>query len=202
MRQNADDWIANRIALEVNKTLQNLGINEFGDEGKIKRRMYHYPDCQDAYINLFCFMNFPRCDPETNETLPLCRSLCENFFVNCGYEQNLWRCGKTKWFNGYFPEPPSAFPGLPENTSYLRDYFPGQPWRKNKFTRKGFLTVELPICTPGIYGAAPRRLDLGLGLGPGVIRWSEDGFGWGLGWWVHVLWSVGVAAVMAVVGGP
>ena len=42
-----------------------LGVNEYGDVGKIKRRMYHYPNCQDAYINLFCYMNFPRCDPST-----------------------------------------------------------------------------------------------------------------------------------------
>jgi hypothetical protein len=87
--------------------------------------MFHYPNCQDAFINLFCYMNFPRCDPETNESLPLCRSLCENFFITCGYEQNLWRCGKTKWFNGYFPEPPTTDPGS-GNLTYLRDYFPGQ----------------------------------------------------------------------------
>ena len=92
---------------------------------QIKRRMYHYPNCQDAFINLFCYMNFPRCDPQTNESLPLCRSLCENFFITCGYEQNLWRCGKTKWFNGYFPEPPSVDPAS-GNLTYLRDYFPGQ----------------------------------------------------------------------------
>ena len=118
VRENADNWIAYRIKLELNKTLQSLGkmmlvldddhdggdiliffehiiylcplfpfvpsytpshtinppfihwshtvgINEYGDVGKIKRRMYHYPNCQDAYINLFCYMNFPRCDPST-----------------------------------------------------------------------------------------------------------------------------------------
>jgi len=34
----------------------------------------------------------------------MCRSSCENFFRVCGYEKDLWRCGPSKFFNGYFPE--------------------------------------------------------------------------------------------------
>ena len=36
------------------------------------------------------------------------------------------------------------------NLTYLRDYFPGQPFRKNKFNKAG---LELPICTPAIDGS-------------------------------------------------
>ena len=148
--------VDSRINIELNKTLKDLGVNEYGDSGLIKRRMYKKTDCQDAFINLMCWMNFPRCDLSTNETLPMCRSACENFFITCGYEDKLWRCGKSKWFNGYFPEYPRMQNG---ELVYLRDYFPGQPWRKNKYKKneKDNILEELPICTPAITGASTKQ---------------------------------------------
>jgi hypothetical protein len=79
----------------------------------------------------------------------MCRSACENFFISCGYEKALWRCGKSRWFNGYEPESPiSQSDG---NVTYLREYFPGQPFRENKFTTAGH---ERSVCTPAVDGSA------------------------------------------------
>ena len=128
-----------------------MNVNEYGDPGHIKVRFYKSKDCQDAFTNFMCWINFPRCDPETGETLPTCRSACENFFITCGYESKLWRCGKTKYFNGYFPESPSASSDGTSSYTYLREYFPGQPFRKNKFVKK--TGQEEPICTPAVKGS-------------------------------------------------
>lgn len=119
--------------------------------GKVRRRFYKKPDCQEAFRKLFCWLNFPRCDSRTDLTLPTCKSACENFFKSCGYEKGLWRCGQSKFFNGYEAESPTMVDG---NATYLRDYFPGQPFRKNKFSPGGH---QYAICTPAIDGSARRR---------------------------------------------
>ncbi len=154
---NKDKWIYEsyltftryRIKLETNVTLRRQGINEYGDTGKIRRRFSKRPDCMNAYKNLFCWMNFPRCDPVRDLTLPTCRSACENFFKSCVYERGLWRCGRSKYFNGYEPETPII--GLDGNATYLRDYCPGQPFRQNIYTPAG---SEHIICTPALVGGA------------------------------------------------
>lgn len=143
--------IAQRMALERDSTLKSKRQNEYGDAGTIKRRFYKRPDCQNAFKNLFCWINFPRCDPTRDLSLPTCKSPCENFFKACGYQKDLWRCGPSKYFNGYAPESPSYVNG---NATYLRDYFPGQPFRKNKFTNGGH---QYAICTPAIDGSASRN---------------------------------------------
>lgn len=125
-------------------------MNEYGDKGKIRRRFYKKPDCRNAFKNYMCWLNFPRCDPLRDLTLPTCRSCCENFFISCGYERGLWRCGKTKYFNGYEPETPTI--GDDGNATYLREYFPGQPFRENKYSAKG--GSELIVCTPAVDGSA------------------------------------------------
>lgn len=146
--------VTERVALEQNVSLRKANRNEYGDVGKIRRRFNKRPDCKNAYKNLFCWINFPRCDKERDLTLPTCRSACENFFKSCGYERGLWRCGKSKFFNGYEPEQPKV-DQISGDVQYLRDYFPGQPFRENKYTTGG---SELPICTPAITGAAASGL--------------------------------------------
>lgn len=104
-------------------------------------------------------LNFPRCDYKSDLTYPTCRSACENFFISCGYERGLWRCGKSKYFNGDRPEKPDKVKG---EVTYYREYFPGQPFRENKFHTGGH---EKAICTPAIDGGAspgPRQIALGL----------------------------------------
>ncbi|CEM00661.1 unnamed protein product [Vitrella brassicaformis CCMP3155] len=39
-------------------------------------------DCQNAYKNFLCWFNFPRCSAN-NESLPLCRPSCTNYFEAC-----------------------------------------------------------------------------------------------------------------------
>lgn len=154
---NKDIWIGDtynafvdyRISLETNNTLKRRHQNEYGDSGLIKTRFHKNLDCQNAFKNFFCYINFPRCDPARDLTLPTCRSVCENFFKSCGYAKDLWRCGRSKYFNGYAPESPIV--DISGNVSYLRDYFPGQPFRKNEFNKAGH---TIAICTPSILGSA------------------------------------------------
>ena len=152
---NALGQLALRMQLERNKTLFNLNVNEYGDSGHIKTRFYKSKDCQDAFTNYMCWINFPRCNPESGQTLPTCRSACENFFITCGYESKLWRCGKTKYFNGYFPESQKTSTSLNSSYTYYREYFPGQPFRKNKKVKK--TGDEEPICTPAIRGSGGKN---------------------------------------------
>jgi hypothetical protein len=86
-----------------NKQFENKGEDEYGIKGGIEPRFHRNADCRNAYKNYFCWINFPRCDKQ-EQSLMTCRSSCENFFRVCGYEQDLWRCGHTKLFNGYEPE--------------------------------------------------------------------------------------------------
>ena len=164
IQRSVTNLIATRMGYEKNLTMKALNMNEFGDIGHTRKR-FIYPngqprlDCQLAFKNYFCWINFPRCDVNQDMTLPTCRSACENFFRTCNYEHGLWRCYKSKWFNGAEPDP--GYTGLYgdhsgpyTNTTYLREYFPGQPFRKNKYTKMG---MEQPICTPAILGAAPGR---------------------------------------------
>lgn len=144
-------FVEERIRIEGNKAMKQAGINEFGERKHIKHRFRNHRDCATSYKNLFCWFNFPRCDPETGLTLPMCESACHNFFKACSYKADLKRCGKTEWFNGIEPESPSGI-DADGNPEYLRDYFPGQPWVTNKYSQGG---KELAVCTPAITGAAP-----------------------------------------------
>lgn len=160
----SDQHIKYRIRMERNSTLKAKGENEYGEKGRNRRRFYKRPDCRRAYKNYFCWTNFPRCDIKRDLTLPMCRSACENYFISCGFGKDIWRCGKTKYFNGYEPEAPIV--GIGGNISYLRDYFPGQPFRENKYNLAG---EELPICTPAITGAAAAGVAPEMGAGIAVV---------------------------------
>ena len=151
MNTQTEAFFIYRIGLETNKTLAKAGTNEYGDPGRIRKRFYKKPECRLAFRNYMCWANFPRCDPTRDLTLPMCRSACENFFISCGYERGLWRCGKSEYFDGYEPEIPTV--DANGNVSYLRDYFPGQPFRQNKYTQGG---NEITICTPAVDGSASR----------------------------------------------
>ena len=125
--------------------MQRLNQDINGHIGQIVKRFDHNYPCRHSYKNYFCYINFPRCDPIKDLSFPTCRSACENFVKACQYSKDLKRCGKSKYFNGYFAEKPGS------DGSYLREYFPGQPFRRNKYT---LTKDEIPICTPAIVGAA------------------------------------------------
>jgi hypothetical protein len=61
----------------------------------------------------------------------------------------MFRCGPSEFMNGYEAEEPNAKTG-----QFLRDFFPGQPFRANKFDRKN---NPITVCTPSIKNAAGRR---------------------------------------------
>jgi len=146
VEKSCRDWTGYRRTAETNPDYRVAGTNEFGQKGKMIKRFWHNKDCQDAYQAYFCYINFPRCDNDLQQSLPTCRSACENYFKSCMYSPDLWRCYNSKYFNGPGPETPGP------NKTYLRDFFPGQPFRKNKFTTAG---VPVPECTPAILGSAP-----------------------------------------------
>lgn len=105
-------------------------------------------ECSRAYKNFFCYANFPRCDEFLN-SLPLCVSVCENYFYNCGYSQEMYRCGPSVWANGYEPEKPTFDEdGKP---TFLRSFMPGQPFIKNLFNDDG---DPLAVCTPSLISPA------------------------------------------------
>lgn len=141
--------VGERLVLERNRSLRAKGINEWGDNIVIIQRFNRHPECRKAFKNYWCWLNFPRCDVGRDITLATCTSACENYFISCGFDKSIWRCGDSKFFNGYSPEMPTLdFFGEPV---YLRDYFPGQPFRKNLFNKAG---LEIPICTPALDGSA------------------------------------------------
>jgi len=154
--QKATEHIYRQLGFESNKTMKNLNRDIYGHRGHVRKRFTKKLDCQAAFKAMFCYINFPRCIPGEDISLPTCKSACENFFRTCNYEYGLWRCGPSKWFNGNEPELPAYNPDpeggtIPANLTYLREYMPGQPFRKNKYTLAG---VEVPICTPAILGSA------------------------------------------------
>lgn len=141
--------LGERLLLERNRSLRAKGINEYGDNVIVRTRFNRHPECRKAFKMYWCWLNFPRCNVPRDITLATCTSACENYFISCGFDKSIWRCGSSKFFNGYSPESPTfdAF-GDPH---YLRDYFPGQPFRKNAFNKEG---LNRAICTPAIDGAA------------------------------------------------
>ena len=54
------NWTKHRKRVEMNKTLEKAGINEYGDSGKVIKRFSKLPDCENSYYNYFCWINFPR----------------------------------------------------------------------------------------------------------------------------------------------
>ena len=65
------------------------------------------------------------------------------------YDKAMWRCGPTQYMNGYKAETPNSATG-----TYLRDFFPSQPFRANKFNSKNQPVV---VCTPSVKNAATGR---------------------------------------------
>ena len=141
------------------------GINEFGEEADVVARFTDNPDCENAFKNFMCWLNFPRCDEE-DRSLILCRSVCENFFQACKvrkgcalqrssdvpdvaamlvpaqYSSDMYRCGAPEYYGGEEPEGDDILDkdGQP---IYLRAQFIGQPFRWVGFAT--VLTVVLRL---------------------------------------------------------
>jgi len=184
--RNKDTWVAQqfksivstRIGYETSEALQDAGVTETGEPGEVTVRFFENPDCENAYRNFFCWLNFPRCDDEDN-SLILCRSVCENFFDACEYDSELWRCGDPIFYGGAEAEVDDVLDddGLP---IYWRTMLPGQPFRDNEVDEEDNPIV---VCTPSIKNAAPAAVHArGGGLARLVRAVSGGGAGGGVGW--------------------
>jgi hypothetical protein len=170
--------VDSRTAIEMNETLEDLGMNELGEEdgSPIENRFFDQQgkdDCIKQFKRLFCYMNFPRCDNE-DRSLLLCRSVCENLHIACGYTQDLFRCADPSLYYGAEPEEPEETTAQ-GNPVYWRAPYPGGPFRTNRFEGDDDTVTGTPIvvCTPSIAGGAegggPRRLLAALAIAGNVL---------------------------------
>ncbi|KAF0708158.1 hypothetical protein AaE_013330 [Aphanomyces astaci] len=152
--------VVQRQLYEADVAMQSAGVDEWGGLGEIVPRYTENKDCQDAFRNYMCWLNFPRCD-DAGRSLVLCRSVCENFFKACMQPKDLWRCGQPQYVDGYTAEI-STIANMAGVLQYYRAPFPGSPFRDNAFTADKL--EALAVCTPSLLNAASR-----LGLMPVLI---------------------------------
>eukprot|EP00903_Cladosiphon_okamuranus_P016076 g14840.t1 len=174
VEQHYNAVLNERLVIEGDKDLQKQGIDEYGNKGSPVPRFTDNKDCQKAFKAYMCYINFPRCDEDGN-SLVTCRSACENLMVACQNQKDMWRCGDSQYFNGYGAEEPEIDSN--GDPVYLRDYFPGQPFRDLEWASGRQPKI---VCTPSIKGAAApslqpwgRRLNNKIAAGFGV----RTGFG-------------------------
>jgi hypothetical protein len=151
-----DAWVAGvfasvrsrRMLIESGGMPADLQLWEGGD-GLTVKRFTGNNDCQNAYLNFLCWMNFPRCDDQ-QRSMMLCRSVCVNFFRACKYPTAMVRCFDPAFYGGAEIEvsiqidPVSGLPIL------NRAPFPGLPFRDNVLVGGR----DQPVCTPAITGGA------------------------------------------------
>ncbi|GAB9472995.1 hypothetical protein Gpo141_00010159 [Globisporangium polare] len=138
-----------RKMYETNKTFLDKNTDEWGGSREIVPRFVENPDCENAYRNYFCWMNFPRCDAE-GRSLLLCRSVCENYMKACQLSQDLWRCGDPQYVNGRKPE--TSVTWINNSLVYYRAPFPGSPFRDNAVDAN--TNKPIVVCTPSLENAA------------------------------------------------
>ena len=128
--RNKDRWVEQTVASTIQSRI------DLDKHDPFKNR-----DCQEAYAKFTCWLNFPRCHDESDESLPMCQSACENLFRVCNIASDMWRCDADV---------------VDGNDEYdIRAFFPGQPFTQNEYYPKS--NEPLPVCTPSIKGAAVPR---------------------------------------------
>lgn len=98
VEQMFNKLLIQRKIYETNTSMADDDTDEWGGRRSITPRFTDNPDCENAFRNYFCWLNFPRCDAG-GRSLLLCRSVCENFMTACQYSSDLWRCGDPKYVN-------------------------------------------------------------------------------------------------------
>ncbi|KAF1324721.1 hypothetical protein FI667_g9531, partial [Globisporangium splendens] len=134
-----------RKMYETNTTFLDKNTDEWGGKKEIVPRFVDNPDCENAYRNYFCWMNFPRCDAE-GRSLLLCRSVCENYMKACQLSKDLWRCGDPKYVNGREAE--TSVTWINNALVYYRAPFPGSPFKDNAVDSD--TDKPLVVCTPSL----------------------------------------------------
>ena len=170
------DIILERIQHEMNKTLDEMEVNELGEEGLMAKRFWNLnpedprgvkftakkggsplTDCEASFKQFMCYINFPRCDTE-GRSLILCRSVCENYMNACGYQKDLWRCGDPRFLGAADPEVPEQDDASGEYTITWRAPFPGAPFKDNEFDRSDpDNPVPIVVCTPSVLNVGLQR---------------------------------------------
>ena len=178
--QNKDAWIEDmfkritneRKALEMNYTMMDLGVDEYGQEGEVIQRFWNgdeidpdgikyrarnggseVTECEKSFKHYMCYINFPRCDAEKN-SLIMCRSICENLMSACNIPQWLHRCGDAKYMYDSFPETPTQNPETLDFDQYYRAPFPGAPFRDYEEEWVDGEYRAVPKCTPSVIGSS------------------------------------------------
>ena len=97
------------------------------DQADCAKKGGQLTDCELAFRNYFCYLNFPRCDDE-NKSLPMCQSACINLMKACKYGYEMMRCGPSEFHNDYFgqAETPALDSEQGTYSVFYRDFFPGQ----------------------------------------------------------------------------
>mmetsp|Transcript_4478 Transcript_4478/g.6830 ORF Transcript_4478/g.6830 Transcript_4478/m.6830 type:complete len:192 (+) Transcript_4478:1687-2262(+) len=113
----------------------------FDRSESVKGYFYKNDDCRDALERYFCWLNFPRCDENTGESLPMCESVCKNYFRVCGYDHSLNQCSPSRTISDS-----NSRSSLEETEADPYFYFPGQPFVKNDDKNL--------VCTPSIKGSS------------------------------------------------
>jgi hypothetical protein len=127
-----DAWIARAVTSAIQSR-----IDIEMQQGSKHHRYFQNDDCQEAYARYTCWMNFPRCSDDFNESLPLCQSACENMFRVCGFASDIWRCQAVV---------------VDGDEKYdAKAFFPGQPFARNSDSE------AKAVCTPSIKGAGSSR---------------------------------------------
>lgn len=187
--QNKDAWVEDmfkritneRKALEMNATMMELGVNEYGEEGETEVRFWNWDyedpdgikfaaqdggteitDCEKSFRRYICYLNFPRCDAEKN-SLIMCRSVCENYMRACQIPSYLHRCGDAIYMYDSSPEPPTQDENTLEFDIFFRAPFPGSPFRDYEEDDSTDPVTVIPACTPSVKGVAGSRRIVGSG---------------------------------------
>ena len=174
---NKDDWlsaavgsfIAQRVAIEGGHLSPNdPSLASFVPAGATVVRRFTAggsagADCANAYRNYACWLAFPRCDG-SRRSLPLCRSVCENFFRACSYPRAMWRCYEPANFGGEAPEGTSG--------DQLYDAHGGAVFKRAPIAGLPFASnvddggAPIAVCTPSLHNRAER---LGVALAGGAL---------------------------------
>ena len=117
-------------------------------------------DCSQAYMNFFCFLNFPRCD-EYDQSLILCNSVYENCFRSCGYSKDMWRCGPSEFLNGEYAEVPTKDEKQERIRYSLAHSFQAHSERMSLLK---MMMRPLVVCTPSLPNGAT-----------GLLKWGRSG---------------------------
>jgi hypothetical protein len=169
-----DDWVSARYA-QVVELRQHVeaGLWRFDDAGYANYTGGGGPpaqrftgasadDCANAFRNVMCWLNFPRCD-DSGASLAMCRSACENYFKACRYPLDMWRCYEPRFYGGSAAEGTQndAILDRSGNPVYTRALLPGLPFVANGYDDAG---APLVLCTPSLKNGAPRTAAAGAAL--------------------------------------